>query len=632
MSISTKTSDVMVLDSRLAVAPESTLLVPVSASAITYSQFPADGNYNDFRQGTIQFNNISTPNADSSLTSKTARIAYQVEVRVPSRAANAALPPLIHFPQDKYDGSYQVNATFRSWPLQKVCSNINLMINGASSSVNPQSSLAALERTMNMDFILGEAQECPSLPDDRVVLLPSKVDMVGSWTLHAWPGVATIVPVAFSNGYTGRFTSTVAYPADNTFVKVVCDQDPTLECGWFAGVDFVVDMPVPVSVLKSACSSGVMAKYEDSGDYYSRGGYKAVSFLQNQYITAAIPDGFDVWRYQISENILVSPFSTDSGEAYLANVTTMQLIMQASNLREMIVISGAVPQAQIPYDQIQVAIVDTPQLQLQFLQVPSQLKIPQTVSYGFEKVEVFEQTFTQQPLSSDQVQYFDVTLNTLRFTNMPSKLLMFARIPVANRQTTGANYSGKLTDCFLGIGQAGGLGGVSIDLDYKTGMLNTCSTRTLYRLAKENGYNSTFQTWEEQGSIVVIDVVKDIGIDVFGGKSIPGEIGNVNFKGTITLNTKPFNYVSKTSASRELLGVPAGNTDIQVVVIAIYPGTMSLAQGAATINLGDLTKQEVDVMLKKADHVTSEQAMPIIEGGGLYTHKLLHQATKKMLR
>jgi len=628
--MSTKTDNALVLDNRINVSAESTGVVQISGLNTNYFLIPADGSTFPTQ---IQFNNIVTPSLTSTLVSRNIRVLYRLQVAYPSVGANAPTPALA-LPKPYYDPSYSINSYLRAFPLQSCCDSLSLVINGSTTTLNPRQVISGLQRRIDKQYLSKQGSEFPSMPDNRAILIPDQQQFSGAWVAGAaYPANGTVVNVTFTNGMTGTFTAGAAYPAAGTLVPVVVTQYPALQAFWVAGTAFVANLAVPVFVNQTSASSQPTSKYEASCDNASRASFKPITFAQNQ-ATAGLPvqaNGYDVWQFEISEPLLISPLTLHDKEVFLANINTLTIQMNFSQLYDAVVASGLVPAASINQNNLSVQIVSpTPQLQLTYIQVdPAIVSIPQAVSYPYESVVYYPKTATTLALSEDATASTQIVSDTIRFQTMPSLILIYARQSMASRlQPSGAqvNCAGRVADAFLSIGDpASGNGQTSVQIGTRTGLLASASRKQLYRMARDNGYTGSWEDWDYgSGSLLLLDVVKDLGINIEAGDVIPGEAsGNVNFQISMTVNTSNYKYVAQTQAQREALGVPAGQTPIELMIVAVYSGIATIDPTGTLYSLGELSPAEVSALVKTAPKdgsmISSEAVKPTIQGGSLFS-------------
>lgn len=149
------------LDNRINVSDMSHSIVRISGEQINYFRITPDGSA---FQNQIIFNNVITPNLSNTLVGKNIRLRYQVQV---AGTADLLLPkPATTIGQ-------QVNGTLRAYPLQSICDNIQLVVNGSTTSVTQRQVLTALQRCQKPSLKVGTESEAPTQADNLAVLSPS---------------------------------------------------------------------------------------------------------------------------------------------------------------------------------------------------------------------------------------------------------------------------------------------------------------------------------------------------------------------------------------------------------------------------------------------------------------------------
>jgi hypothetical protein len=620
MSSSTKTDLVLSLDSRLNVSAESTALVEISGVNNNLNQYPADGSSFPSQ---ITFSNVVLPSLSASLLNREIRVRYFVQVAYVSNGAGVA--PTLKMPQTYYDPSYQVNAALRLFPLQSCIDTLNLQINSASTTINSRQVISALQRTLTKEYLAKQASEMPSMNDQRAVLLPSQAQFTGWWVQGAAYPAAGAVPVAFSNGMTGTWTSTGAAPADGTLVPVTIAQLPNVKAYFISSTAAVVQHTiVPVYVDQDTVVDQPLSKYE--GSYgTTRGSFKAIRYQNNIAGggQSGLPAGqWDIFTYEVSEPLLISPLTLHEREVALGNINVLSIIANFSNLKDMICTSGCIAGLYDPAN-LNVQIVATPavpQLQIQVFQVdPNVVQIPRAITYDFESVVYFPKTLaTNVDLTADNyTQIFQSDL--IRFSSLPKRIFVFGRVAMSQRLQNAGAYP----DVFLGMGDPlSGLGQTSIQIDTRSGLLAAASTKQLWKASTEAGLEMSWERFQYgDGAVLCIDPVKLLGVNVEQGMPLPGMSQNVNFQIQVCLNNANFAYAGATQAARAALGVPAA-AQIELMIVAVYAGSATIMPDSFMQNLGELTASEVGGLIAAAPKdgamVSSEMVQPTVKGAGLF--------------
>jgi hypothetical protein len=325
-----------------------------------------------------------------------------------------------------------------------------------------------------------------------------------------------------------------------------------------------------------------------------------------------------VW--DISEPLLISPFGIYDKDVYLANVNTMSLYLNFSNLGDMIVAT------ENPFDPTLISNfqVKNARLELTYLQVSQDVvQIPRLYSTHYENVTYFPRTDNVQANFfngvTDTFLTQTIQSDTLRLSSLPELVMWNSRIPLKYRTGFGANPNGACTisanplniaDTACGLGDALGLANLSVNIGTKSGQLAGASVKTIFRIAVENGYNGSWNEWC-QSPVVIINPIKNLGIDLNAGDIVPGESGYVNFQFSYMINNAPFIFAQSSN----------NFADVETVVTVVYKGTANLTPDGCIFNLGELNHREVETALKsqpKEGMPSSEVFQPTIKAGSLF--------------
>jgi len=561
--MSSNRSDVqLVLDNRCNVSKATHALVKVSGTNINYFETPADtvGPY----ESIITFNSIITPSLASTLISRNPRIRYTVTITLDETQSAVSYPGDAYYPvftDVVANSQYQANTVLRAFPLQSICSTISLTINGATTTLNSRMLLDLVQRKLDKSYVENQATECPSTADN---------------------------------------------------VCGLCVDQPVLTST--AGVVTTQNFGTVARVFQTN-SNQVLSKYENS-DGANRASFRPVSILPTYQATAPGAAGARVIVFEVSEPILMSPFSQYDSEAFLCNINTMSLIWNLQNKNDMLVSAisvagtGGFNPACLTSLNISNALVEWT-----YIQVPSDLvTIPAVATYPYENLVYFNQSFAAMA-TGDQMT--GIQSQVIRFNAQPELIMVCARRP-RNARTFATTADTAKTDTFFGIGQWGALGslaGISVNYGVKNGLLSGCSNKTLYRISKKNGYQGNWNDWCNGQAVLMLNPTTDFGLDVSAGDALPMEsASNQNFQINLTINSQPFTYG----------GVALGpNTDVELIVAPIYKGTCTITANACMYNLGELSKSEVIQAMssqpKDGRMITDEHVNPTIKGAGLFS-------------
>jgi hypothetical protein len=557
----------LVLDNRCNIAKASHALVRVSGNNINYFETPADtpGNYDSI----ITFNSIITPSLASTLISRNPRIRYTVTITV-DETAGTAFPAVGYFPvfaDVVANSQYKANTVLRAFPLQSICGTLSTTINGATTTINSRMLLDLVQRKLTKNFVDNQASECPAQPDNMAGLL-----------------LDSNAPVLTINGTTGTIVSPLV-AGSNTAYNFNSHADQ------------------------------VLSKYENSNGA-NRGSFRPISIAPSYQATAPGASNARVIVFEVSEPILQSPFTQHDNEAFLCNINTMSMIWNLQQKNDMLV-SALNSVGSGGYDPACLTSLNIAEARLEwtYIQVPKDLvTIPAVASYPYDNLVYFNKTYTGVAVGNNMS---GIQTDTIRFNCQPDLIMVAARLPRANRSGATAGDTAK-ADIFFGMGQwAQGptLAGISVNYGVKNGLLSGCSSKTLFRISKRNGWKGSWNDWVNGQAVLFLNPALDLGLDLGAGDALPMEnAANQNFQINLTLNAQPFNFA----------GVALGaNTDVEVIVAPVYKGIVNITPNNALFNLGELSHGEVmqalAVQPKSGAMVTDEHVAPTIQGAGLFS-------------
>ena len=159
---SNRTGLTLMLDNRANVSKQTVGIVKVSGNNINVFEINADGSGINGFVNQITFNNIVIPNFQNTIVSRNARVRYSMAVTLDQSAANATSPYMTSLTPAVIAGGTvgtpsilfgQCNTVLRDFPLQSCSNNVQVIINGATNTLNAQQTLSALKRTMPREWI-----------------------------------------------------------------------------------------------------------------------------------------------------------------------------------------------------------------------------------------------------------------------------------------------------------------------------------------------------------------------------------------------------------------------------------------------------------------------------------------------
>lgn len=593
----------LVLDNRINVSPDFSVLVNYSGNQISQYRIKADGSsFTD----QILFENIVVPSMATTLVSRNIRINYQVGITYPF--ADALAPNFAGVRNGTaglVDGDV-VDCSLRAFPLQSISDNVQLVINGSTISQRTRDILDPLLLTMDKDYLYKQASECPSMLDNAF-RLKGDVEKWGSWTAVAnWANtvdtIVTQTQTRYSNTYTFTLnavgvagtvpTAGVMFPlavsCNNALVSVGNLQAYlVLTANWAVGV-------VGTIYVQRKQSNQPLSVYENS-DGSSRGSFRAIN--------SSLNGGDQTVLFNVTETILMSPLTQRDRENYLGNINTMSMLLTYSKLSsDMFYCNHELPAG------VTVSIPQAPELLLQYIQIdPNIVKIPPSITYSYEqpivqkKIESglnYGATFSSAVISSQN----------LRFQAMPELIFICTRKQMTTRasvDTATLNSLGKAMD-------ANSPAGLQLSINNRQNLLSSATNSDLYRIAVSNGYRYSFNQWLRH-TVYIINPTKDLGLNP-EVDTLVFEAGNVNFDVQFYEN----NY------GRLCSGYSGSNdTTTECVVIPIYKGSLSITPSTVFNSLAIMSPNEMNQVLKAqpkdGSMVSSEAVQPTIDGEGLFS-------------
>ena len=197
-----KVEQKLVLDQRVNVSGMYSEIVRISGVQNNYYQLSPDGT--GFGNQII-FQNILTPSVSNTIVGKNIRLRYLVTA---TAAADCFLP------KPAPASGVAVNGVLRAWPLQTVCDNVQITLNGTTTTIAQKYVISATQRRLPKDLLKGTASECPTQSDNFAALFPDAA------------GVSNQVLSSYlnSDGTTRGSFQAVSFDAGtNTYTFEVCE-------------------------------------------------------------------------------------------------------------------------------------------------------------------------------------------------------------------------------------------------------------------------------------------------------------------------------------------------------------------------------------------------------------------------
>ena len=593
----------LVLDNRVNVSDSFDALVRYSGVNVSQYEITPDGASFPTQ---ILFNNIVTPNSATTLVSRNFRLRYTCAITYDSTDLNAPQFAGVNNVSKALGPNPLVNTVLRApFALQSVCDNITLTINSQSINLPSRTVLDAFARKIPRDYLKAQASEAPSMLDNRWVLAqdysPLSSDILtipaggpyANWAAVVAAGAITTTIEGQSYIYT---PIGAAPPAVGSLVPITAPNGNVayakITLLWTTGAARNIGTIYALSQNKT--SNQPLSVYENS-DGSSRASFLPISVNADGNNVTVV--------FSVSEQIYISPLTLHDYETALANVNTLSILFNYSNLGDILYsTNSAVSQMSI--------VIGSPKLQLTYLQVnPDVVKIPASVSYNYEQVVYFQKNITSSfnayPATSD----FQLQSDTLRLSACPSMVYVLARKPISSRTLAD-------TQQFYGLGYSDystRSAGIQLTFGNRTGLLSSASSQTMYRMAVKNGFQGSFNEWLRSG-LYIINPVADLGIDP-SLDFLPLETGAENFQINLYAN----------AVGQNDIGLPANAStqNVELLVVVVYAGAVSVTPDMMFQSIGLLSHNEMNALVgtsgKQGSMISSEHVTPTIQGKGLFS-------------
>jgi len=617
------TAPKLILDNRVNVSDSFDQLINYSGVNVNVFEINPDGASPYTSQ--VLYNNIVVPNISSTLVSRNIRHRYDCTISFDRTNANKPIFAGVNdgylqgaggtsvAPTISYSSSsvQPVDTVLRApFPLQSICDSVSLTINSGTNTLNSRQILDPISRKLDKKYLMYQQSECPTQLDNLVKLATDNGLFVGSAALPIanqanWAAVVAATPqitVAVNGVNVSYYPGGTVAPAIGTVLQLVAPVGYTALCAvQFAYVNAAALANLGQIFLYQqvgTVSNQPLSKYENSA------GFSRASFLPT---SVSLAGNFVSVKYNVVEQVCISPLTLFDNETFLANINTLSLLFNFSNIYDIIYCAN--PAALTNIQGVGAGItISNAKLLLTYIQCnPEVMTIPRAVSYNYENVVYFAKT--QTPLGAA----FKTDLfqsDTVRFQCMPSMIYLFLRNSVSARVATQ-------TQTFYQVGQGSSStasAGLAINIGNRTGLLASASPQTLFRISRSNGYNGNFDEWQNSGGVIMLNPVKDLGIDP-SLDTLPLETGSVNFQYSCYFNNSNFAYSNSLPAGT-VVPVP------ELMIVSVYAGIATITTDQCMFSLGSLSGNEINAVLSKAGKsgamLSSENVEPTIQGKGLF--------------
>lgn len=424
-----------VIDPRIEPQPEPVYAVTVGPKQNQFYKIPQSGLSDSY----VTFNNLTTLGAGRAYLDT---FELEIEAEITFHVGTSAMHGT--GPAPDYN-----SWTFDSFPFNKCCDEIRANINGGAFFSQPLSYIRAKERYWNEKKInesYGNICPCnrPMLQNESG-LIQSPAHLYETW-----------LP---------RMTKAYTYDEEPLAAEKIIE-GAAVPTRTGSGVHYYNPSP---SGMCGSWNGQIIPKYSrvTSGD---------------KVITCK-------WR----EPIFCSPFSSRIDETYgrpLYNITSIDITFNMMNLGNMIrVTDPRIPSYEIHLKNVnlcyQVMTVD-PTIAPSYTVIPYRRYVP----YVTDCVE--------NPIPDNDEVSISMTSGVYTLNEVPTAIWVFAAPTKATLQTNqvdGYTMGAATANSYASNKQFGFMTHISISMANTTQILNTASQEDLYRIAKANGCQDSFQDW-----------------------------------------------------------------------------------------------------------------------------------------
>ena len=376
-------------------------------------------------------------------------------------------------------------------------------------------------------------------------------------------------------------------------------------------------LPDNAAVLMVDRLGTALTSAQPLSSYWNCDGSSRASFQPISYVNAG---GVNTVVYEVTEPVFIPPLCLRSDDTFLANVNTLSVLYNYSNLSDMFVygLAAAYP-AGYTVAMAQTAVY----LELTCISLDNRIvSIPSVVSYPYEQPQYFPTPFSFEAglVPSTTVGAVTVQSQSLRLSYMPSLIYMYAQVPPSTRAAASAAGAASYADftCALGTNSSSNnIGSISITLNNRQGLLQGASVQDLYRIAVSHGYAFSYEQWL-MSPVVIVNPAFDLGLDLSQADIYSLMTGNVVLQVQGIFNTS--NIVRATAQTGAAAGWLAAGTQFQFQIVCLQAGIAEISPDTMVLQGGPLSSAEVNAVLKEApaqgDYIASD-AVDEDQGAGL---------------
>ena len=236
------------------------------------------------------------------------------------------------------------------------------------------------------------------------------------------------------------------------------------------------------------------------------------------------------------EEVMIGPFQaalSKSDMKAIGGINQLQFVYSLSQLERMVLVPNpSIGTAANAIESISVDITDA-QLHLCYLTPTSVMgALPPSLRYN-TKLMINYPTQANNQVNRDGLT--TVSQGNIQLSSIPKYLIVFVSKVVNDNLSEAAiaDPDGLRYNCLSTVlDGCASITNVSMTFNNVTGLLSTASQNDLYNLSCRNGYCGTYDDFvKHKGSIIILDLAKDIGLDALSAVS---SAGAYNYNITVT--------------------------------------------------------------------------------------------------
>jgi hypothetical protein len=315
-----------------------------------------------------------------------------------------------------------------------------------------------------------------------------------------------------------------------------------------------------------------------------------VNYQNSKSRAAFIPISFDIGTtastkrnasvtFRLIEPIFCPMLSLPSEFDSLANVNTIKFNFQWSNLNAMMSTFYDAGFTNYKFNSIEFG----PNASILYQTYELNESIPQQVSKNYHE-NVIHQSAVQQ-LSTGSSTFYSRDIN---MSTVPSKIYVFCETSDDVTKADTKRARARITDINCRVGN-------------KSGVFTNSNEYQLYQMSMRNGYYGSFDDFKRSGSIICIDVEKDLG------GFIPESMSGFDIQFTVNAQRADINNIHTNET-------PATATNYICYFVFEMHGQLYLSQNQCISNLGIDPTESLAILQSK-----EPIAQPHLDGNGMRT-------------